>query len=230
MAFSNCVLAVAVALVGALFIGGVAIAAKRQRAPVAAWTALATTLFLLQSSLNWGLAASGILGRFDRLPPPAVFFFLFNLGVAFFVAFSRLGDLLVRGLSYSALVGFQGFRLLAELLLYVALHEGLAPIALTIEGYNYDVVTAVTAIALGLHLRRRTNLGLVRAWNWMGIAFLVVIAFIALGSMPTPFRVFMSEPSNLWVTTTPYVLLPGILVVAAVTGHLLVLRKLKREK
>jgi hypothetical protein len=230
MAFSIWVLAVAVLLVGALFIGGVAIAARRQRAPVMPWTSLAAVLFLLVAALNWGLAASGVLGRFDRVPPPAALFFVFDLGLAFFIAYSRLGELLVRGLSYSALVGYQAFRILAELLLFAALHEGLAPIALTVEGYNYDIVTGVTALALGLHLRRKPNLPLVRAWNWMGIAFLVVIAFIALGSMPTPLRVFMSEPSNLWVTTVPYVLLPGILVVAALTGHLLVFRKLAREK
>lgn len=47
--------------------------------------------------------------------------------------------------------------------------------------------------------------------------------------MPTPLRLFMNEPSNIWVTGSPYVLLPGVLVVAAITGHLLVFRLLARS-
>jgi hypothetical protein len=37
-------------------------------------------------------------------------------------------------------------------------------------------------------------------------------------------RVFMNEPANTWITRLPYILLPGVLVQAALCGHLLVLR------
>ena len=48
------------------------------------------------------------------------------------------------------------------------------------------------------------------------MAALLNIGFIAMTSMPTPLRLFMSEPDNRWVAYFPYIYLPGILVVTAV--------------
>ncbi len=194
------------------------------------WTMPARLIFVGLVVIEAAFGSSGILGRFDTMPPPFLLFMLLCLSVSAAVAFTGFGELLSRHLSFSALIGFQAFRILAELVIYLAHQQGLAPRALTFQGYNFDIITGLTALPLAWHLRSgRRSPGLIRAWNWMGIAFLAVILFIGITSMPVPFRVFMEEPSNVWVTTFPYVLLPGILVVAAFTGHLLALRKLALE-
>jgi hypothetical protein len=193
------------------------------------WQGLA--FFAVVATLDLALAHSGVLGRFDRLPPPVAIFFVFMiLGVSAFAAFSKFGTLLVSHISLPWLVGFQAFRILAETVLVLGHREGLAPTQLTLHGYNFDIVTGVTALAVARALSRRPNPKMAYVWNCMGVGFLIVIAFIALTSMPAPFRLFMSEPSNEWVTRVPYVLLPGILVVAALTGHLLVFRKLALDR
>jgi hypothetical protein len=185
-------------------------------------------LFMSVVALDLVVGSSGILLKFDQMPPPFMLFFLTNLAIAFGFAFSPFGTVLARYLSFSALIGFQGFRILAELLLYSGLREGITPVQMTFEGYNFDIVTGVSAILLSLYLRKNpaAHMGLIRAWNFMGVGFLLIIAFVALTSLPVPFRVFMNEPSNIWVGLAPYTLLPGVLVVAAVVGHILVFRKL----
>lgn len=79
----------------------------------------------------------------------------------------------------------------------------------------------------GTLLVKHIPLSALIAWNAMALVFLLVIAFIAITSFPTPLRVFTEEPSNLWVTRLPYTLLPGVLVTAALTGQILIFRKLK---
>ncbi|MBX3022545.1 MAG: hypothetical protein KF799_12805 [Bdellovibrionales bacterium] len=228
------ILIVAVLIVGACLAGAVARSARLefpQNLKIQQQFLTGAVLFyagLIAALLAIGF--SGVLRQFDVTPPPFALFVLFILAVAWLFAFSSLGTLIVKHVSLRALVVFHAFRFLAELVLLTAMYEGLAPIQLTLEGYNYDTLTAVTAVALFFYLGRHPNRPLVYAWNVMGLSFLAIIAFIAVTSMPTPLRLFMNEPSNVWVTGNPYILLPGVLVSAALTGHLLIFRKLKYSR
>jgi hypothetical protein len=78
-------------------------------------------------------------------------------------------------------------------------------------------------------LKRISNTGIL-IWNLFGLGLLINILSIAILSMPTPFRVFMNEPSNTIVTQFPVSLLPGLLVPLAYGLHFLSLRKLSLEK
>lgn len=172
---------------------------------------------------------TGLLAKFDKFPPPFMFFFPSMLLFSFFLAYSKFGTAVVQRVTLANLVFFQSFRILAEIILFLALKEGMAPVQMTFEGYNFDIITGVLAIILGIYLRRRTNKKMAVWFNIMGLAFLGIIAFIAVTSMPTPLRLFMKEPSNIWVVSSPYILLPGVLVVAALTLHLLIFRKLRTQ-
>ncbi len=153
--------------------------------------------------------------------------FVAVFALAFGIAFSALGRMLALGLPLAVLVGFQGFRVLVELLLHRAYTEGLMPVQMSFSGRNFDIVSGLTAIALGAWLLHgRASARVVFAWNTLSLALLANILVIALLSAPTPFRVFMNEPSNVWVTRAPWVWLPAVMVLAALTGHLLVYRRL----
>lgn len=217
------------ALVGALWFYGNTLATRRAVAdPRARGFRLtaAAGVFALFVLVSLAAGASGVLGRFDRFPPPVAGFLALIVAASFAVAFSRLGDALVDHVPLAGLIGFQAFRVVAEAVLYVGHHEGLAPVQMTFEGYNFDVVTGLTAIPVALLVRGGARRGLAYAWNVMGVAMLVVIAFLAMTSMPTPMRLFAED--NTWVTRAPYSLLPGVLVSAAITGHVLAFRKLRR--
>ena len=100
------------------------------------------------------------------------------------------------------------------------------PAQMSYSGWNFDIVTGIFAIPVALlALRARPPRALITAWNVVGTALLVNIIAIAVASTPT-FAAFGPDRLNTWVADAPYVLLPCVLVPAAVFGHVLVWRKL----
>ncbi len=177
------------------------------------------------------VAASGFLAEFSGTPPRMLLILPTVLAAAGLFAFSGWGRSVRDHYSMAALIGFQAFRVLPEILLVLAHGEGLAPIQMTVEGRNWDIVSA--ALAAGIYLRWRRDPGGVPHWvavgfSVAGLGLLANIVGIAVLSMPTAFRVFWNEPANTFVATFPYILLPTVHVTAALGGHLIVLRKLWR--
>ena len=175
------------------------------------------------------LAARGVLRMWG--PPTMALVFVPMLLIAFGIALSPLGRQLVDTIPVAWLVGYQGFRVLVELLLHRAYVEGLMPVQMSWSGRNFDVVTGLSAIVLGAWLARgRVPRAVVLLWNTMGLALLLNVVVIALLSAPTPFRVFTNEPANVWITRAPWVCLPAVMVLAALAGHLIVYRWLLRHR
>jgi hypothetical protein len=175
------------------------------------------------------LAARGMLRMWG--PPTMGLVLAPMLLIAFGIALSPLGRRLVETIPVAWLVGFQGFRVLVELLLHRAYVEGLMPVQMSYAGRNFDIVTGLSALVVGAWLAsgRRSRV-VVLLWNTMGLALLLNVVVVALLSAPTPFRVFTKEPANVWITRAPWVWLPAVMVLAALAGHLLVYRWLWRGR
>jgi hypothetical protein len=175
-------------------------------------------------------AYSGVLRRWDARPPPMAFMFIAIIGGGIALGLSPIGKRLAGGLSLAALVGFQSFRFPLELVMHEAAREHVMPVEMSFSGYNFDIVTGLSAIvvaavaALGSAPR-----WLVAAWNALGSALLAAIAAVAFLSSPMV-RAFGAgaDHVNTWVTFFPYVLLPCVMVTAAVAGHVVVWRALGR--
>jgi hypothetical protein len=175
-------------------------------------------------------AASGLLRRFDALPPPIAGLVLAVAAVGIGVSLSRIGTLLVRGLPLWALVGSQVFRFPLELLMHRAWVEGVMPVQMSYSGQNFDIVTGMTAGALGWWLARgRVPRWIVAAWNGLGLALLANVVTVAVVSTPL-FRWFGDDRLNTFVADPPFVWLPAVLVTAALMGHVLVWRRLRAER
>lgn len=182
-------------------------------------------------ALTGGAAASGVLARFDALPPPLMVLVATSAVLSTTVALSRIGRLLAEGLPLAALVGFQAFRLPLELVLHRLSLDGVLPAQMTFDGMNYDIATGVLAVPLALWLSRGgAPRVVVLLWNLLGLALLLTIVTIAILSAPGPLRAFVNEPANTIVTTLPFVWLPTVLVQSAWIGHLLVFRRLRMER
>lgn len=213
-------------LVGSLWVFGVyRAAAELPNRKALTWQAL--FLFLAVEFAYLAVGSSGIAANFNVVPPPLAFFILSLIVVSTSIAISKWGKLLASNLSFAVLIAFQSFRALAEFVLIVAYQEGLAPVQMTWEGRNFDIWVAISAVVVALVVRKSPQRKLIWIWNFFGLLSLMNIAVIAFLSMPAPWRQFMNEPSNVWVTGSPYILLPGALVLAAFTGHWLVFRKLR---
>lgn len=194
-------------------------------------------LFVLMAVLVFWLAVPGVLairGMLDRYaPPPAPGFILVGLLTLSTVAlaFSAFGSRLVAAVPLAGLVGYQVFRVPLEWVLHELYVEGVIPVQMTYAGQNFDIVTGVLAAVLGFWLwAGHRAVWLVTAWNMIGLALLINIVTIAILSTPVPFRYFMNDPANLLPSTFPYVWLPTFLVQAALFGHLLVFRAIRRSQ
>jgi hypothetical protein len=177
------------------------------------------------------LAARGVLSRFDARPPPFLLLLVLTLVGAVVLGRSRFGARLARGLPLWALVGFQTFRLPLELVLHRAARDGTMPVEMSFSGYNFDIVSGLTAAVAASALvisRTRTRFGLraVGLWNLLGLLLLGNIVVIAVSATPV-FHVFGPDHLNVWISEPPFVLLPSILVMAALLGHVLLFRKLQ---
>jgi hypothetical protein len=216
-------------LVAGLFVAGVYWSAMRtglDRPTVVRRSVLAAALAAAWIAVTGVAAAAGAL-HFEP-PPTMLVLFPSVIAIAIGLALSPLGKRIALGLPLAVLVGYQGFRVGVELLMHRAYVEGLMPVQMSYSGRNFDIVTGITAILLGVWLAsgRRRSRGLVFAWNTLGLALLVNVVAVAVLSAPTPLRVFMNEPANVWITRAPWVWLPAVLVLAALCGHVLVYRRL----
>lgn len=106
--------------------------------------------------------------------------------------------------------------------------RGIMPQQMSYSGRNFDVLTGTTAIVVaGLVAARVAGRRLVMAWNSAGLLLLVNIVTVAILSTPR-FAAFGPDHLNVFVTYAPFVWLPAVLVLAALAGHLIVFRALRR--
>jgi hypothetical protein len=214
-------------LVAAAFVAADAWAGRRLGEPPGSLrrrTALVATAVVAWLALTWAVAASGVLRRFDTVPPPFAFFLLAIVALGIGVPMSPIGTRLVRGLPAWALIGSQVFRFPLELVMHQAAVEGVMPPQMSYSGLNFDIVTGITAGLLAPWLARGgVPRAVVAGWNLLGFALLVNVVTVAILSTPL-FLVFGPERVNVFVTYPPYVWLPAVLVVAALMGHVLVWR------
>ena len=180
-------------------------------------------------ALTLALAARGVL-TFEGLPPTMPILLVITIAASIRIALSRTGERLALGVPLGLLVLSQAFRLPLELIMHRLGEDGLMPVQMSYSGLNFDILTGLLAIPVGLlALTGRAPRGLVAAWNVLGTLLLVNVVTIALLSAPTPMRVFMNEPANVWVTQAPWVWLPTLLVPLALIGHIVVFRRLRHD-
>ena len=112
--------------------------------------------------------------------------------------------------------------------MHALVSRGLMPEQMSYTGRNFDVLTGGTAIVVAA--LSRWGVGgrrLVTVWNVAGLALLINIVTVAILSTPR-FAAFGPERPNLFVTYPPFVWLPAVLVLAALAGHLIIFRALRR--
>lgn len=209
----------------AVFVAGVALAPGVPGSARATLGAVGVAALYL--GVSFALARLGVLADVDARPPPAGLMLLaMGLGMVA-LAFSPLGDRLLAW-PLGVLVGVQAFRIAVELLLAATYHAGGLPVEMTYEGLNFDVVSGVLALGLGLWAWRGTvPRGAVLAWNGLGLALLAIVVTMAALSA---FGVWATEPRVALPAMWPGVWLPAWLVMLALLGHVLVFRKLARER
>ena len=178
---------------------------------------------------TWRAGESGVLRLRDATPPPFALLVVGILGLTVVLACTRYGRRLALGLPLWALVGIQGFRLPLELAMHAMYERGVMPEQMSYSGRNFDIITGITALAVGwLVFSRRVGRRVVLTWNIMGLLLVLNVVTVAILSTPR-FRLFGDDRLNVFVTYPPFVWLPAVMVLAALAGHLIVFRALWRR-
>jgi hypothetical protein len=173
------------------------------------------------------LADHGTFRDWDAMPPPFALMVVAILALGAGIALSPLGARLAQ-LPVWTLVAVQAFRLPLEVAMHALVPRGIMPEQMSYSGRNFDIVTGATAIVVaGLAAAGVAGRRLVLAWNIMGLALLANIVVVAILSTPR-FAVFGPDRLNTFVTYPPFVWLPTVLVLAALVGHLIIFRALRR--
>lgn len=171
----------------------------------------------------------GRLAHFTTFPPPMLIMMASVFVLSFALGFSSFGREAATNLSFATLVGLQSFRLPLELVMHHAGNRGIMPVQLSYSGYNFDIITGITALLLWVMFQTGFTVprNVLWVWNIWGLLCLAVIVVIAIATSPI-IRAFGDESHNLntWVLYFPYVWLPVVLVTAALSSHLIVTRKL----
>jgi len=194
------------------------------------WVFFTSVGLVLWLGVPFILAKTGILADFSNLPSPFMKILIaFTVMAVMLSAVSPLGKRLAKGLSLHTLFGFQAFRVLIEILLMLLHKEGLAPIQMTVEGRNWDLVTGLLALSVLIFFRNKSlSKSTYAVLNLIGLGLVINVVAIGFLSLPTPLQVFAGD--NTWITQAPFVWLPAFLVQIALSGHILSFRKLIIER
>lgn len=195
-------------------------ATPRAARRAATWSAAAGAAWM---TVTWVLAASGVARAWERVPPPFAFVVIGVFALAAAISLSRLGARLAR-LPLWTLVAVQGFRLPLELAMHAMYERGIMPELMSYSGRNFDIVTGASAIAVAaLVAIGASGRRLVIVWNLLGSALLLNVVVVAMLATPV-FRYFGEDQLNIWVAYPPFIWLPGVMVLAALAGHVIVFR------
>lgn len=174
------------------------------------------------------LSLAGFYSNFDAFPP-RVFAFgalpaLIILTVCIFL--SR-GDFLDR-ISLRSLTLLHTVRVPVEIVLLWLFQASLIPRQMTFEGWNYDILSGVSApLVYWLAFRGKSpNKALLLTWNFVTLFLLFNIVAIAFLSFKSPAQRIAFEPPNIGVAYFPFIWLPAIVVPIVFFAHIAAVTKL----
>lgn len=214
-----------VALAVALILCGVALVTQRAQGNVS------RALFGTGAVLTLLLGTSGALARAGAFasfaPPPKLMLFVGAVGLSTVaLGFSPLGRRVATQLPLAFLIGISAFRFPLELVMHQAAAERVMPRVMSYSGWNFDILTGMSAALIALNFAARgVPLWLAALWNAAGFALLCIVVSIAIMATPL-FHMFPRDFPNTWITHVPFVWLPTFLVPLALLSHILVLRHL----
>ena len=178
--------------------------------------------------LTGSLATTDFYRDPNAMPPrvfvfgvwPAVFLIL-----AYFIFFRRS---FIERLSLKHLTLLHVVRLPVEIVLLWLFQAGQVPRIMTFEGWNFDILSGLTAPIVYLLAFRNggVNRPFLIVWNLLALGLLANIVTLAVLSFQSPMQRLAFEQPNVGVTYLPFIWLPAIVVPIVLFAHLATLWQL----
>ncbi|NAS13872.1 hypothetical protein [Poritiphilus flavus] len=167
----------------------------------------------------------GIMGFYQEtevIPPRIVFLLMPGIILVIILFSSKKAKAWIDKLNLKWLTLLHIVRVPVEIILYRMYLAGSIPVLMTFEGYNYDILSGITAPAIYYFVFVNKKLGRksLLIWNFICLALLLNILTIAALSAETPFQKLAFDQPNVGVTQFPFVWLPAIIVPLVLFSHL----------
>jgi len=188
---------------------------------------------ILYGILVWTtiVAVLGLLGFYQKVgtfPPRFIFLLAPGVTFVFLLLLSKKSRNFMDSLSLKWLTLLHIIRIPVEIVLYYVFLEGLIPDLMTFGGYNFDIVSGLTApiIYYLVFVKKVLNKKALLIWNFSALALLANILTIAILSAQTPLQKLAFQQPNVGVTYFPFVWLPAVIVPIVLFSHIASIRQL----
>lgn len=178
------------------------------------------------------LGVSGFYQKQDVFPPRFILLLAPTTLFIFFLFTHKGAKKYMDSLSLKWLTILHVVRIPVEITLYYAFLDGLIPDVMTFEGYNYDIISGITApiIYYLVFVKKVINQKGLLIWNIACLGLLINILVIAILSAQTPFQQLAFDQPNIGVTYFPFVWLPSVIVPIVLLSHLVSIRHIILKK
>ncbi len=195
-----------------------------------------TSKKVLFGIIIWMVVVSllGLLGfyRNTEVFPPR-FVFLLGPGILFvlLIFLTKKGREFSNALDLKWLTLLHIVRIPVEIILFYVFMEGLIPELMTFGGYNYDIISGLSAPIMYylVFIKKWVSYKGLLFWNVICLVLLINILTIAALSAQTPFQKLAFEQPNIGVTYFPFVWLPTLIVPIVLFSHLVSIRLLYKS-
>ncbi len=177
---------------------------------------------LLWSSIVGFLGLNGFYQKLDASPPRFIFLLGPVLLFVLLLSMSKKGKNFMGNLDLKWLTLLHSVRIPVELVLYFVFLEGLVPELMTFEGYNFDILSGLSAPILYylVFVKKKVGSKGLLLWNIICLGLLLNILTIAVLSAQTPIQKMAFDQPNIGVTYFPLVWLPTVIVPIVFLSHL----------
>lgn len=186
---------------------------------------------LALGAVHLWLAGRGVYLDATAWPPPQAAL-LAPVLLALVIAVLRpRGRAWMGGLPLTALTALHVLRVPVELVLHEAFTAGLVPRDMTYSGFNFDILSGLSAAFLlaWMNSRRPPGRTVLLVWNVLCLVLLGIVVVTAVLSIPSLVqRINFAQP-NVLVLSPPWVLLPALLVPSVLFAHVAALVQLLRR-
>jgi hypothetical protein len=172
------------------------------------------------------LGSSGSLSVWTARPPRILLLPLTAFATMIVVSRTRTAGRLVSRVPRHWPIAAQAFRVAVELAIFGLYLGGRAPVQMTFEGRNLDVLVGLSApLVAWLVAAQRARSSVVVVWNLAGLTMLANVMGTAATSIPGALYLDWSGPPFTALATFPVVWIPAFLAPAAVFLHITSLRQ-----
>ena len=180
----------------------------------------------------FAIAETGIIKSYDFPPVFALAYILPSFIFTGVFLFRNRNKQWIKSIPEHWIVYFQSFRIVVETLFVFSFAQGIFNVQVTIEGYNFDMVFALTApiVAFLVYTKKVLSRKVIIIWNCIGLMVLASVIVLFLTSIYKPELYGSATPLlPLEAMEYPYVLIAGFLMPVAVFLHVLSILQVRKN-